>query len=42
MKRLSQQQFVERVEKAHGKEIEILGEYKGKRKKNISKTCVWL
>lgn len=37
MRKLSQQQFIERVEKAHGKEIEILGEYKGKREKVLVK-----
>ena len=37
MKRLSQQEFIERVEKVHGKEIQILGEYKSKREKILVK-----
>lgn len=37
MRKLSQQEFVERVEKAHGEEIEVLGEYKGKREKILVK-----
>lgn len=37
MRKLSQKEFIERVKKTHGKDLEVLGEYKGKRKKILVK-----